>query len=241
MASLLSLADVCKWYWRGSIRVDVLRGVSVDVEPGDFVAIWGRLRAGKTTLLNVAAGLDVPDAGEVRFDGKRLGCMSRRELQLLRRHAIGFSRRTGPENEHQSTLDYVAFPLVGTMKLAAARRHAMEALEQLGADPACASLRWDHLTDGERTLVSIAHAIVRKPKLLLVDDPTSSLGVHERERTIGVLHGCAKEQGMAVVTTMPDMPATLGAERVLALTSGELLAVEASPSASTTLRNSRRA
>lgn len=241
MTSLLSFVDVGKWYWRGSIRIEVLRGVSLDVGPGDFVAVWGRLKAGKTTLLRVAAGLDNPDAGEVRFDGRSLASMSREEVQLLRRHAIGFAQRSGPVEEDLSVLDYVAFPLIGTMRRADAQRRALEALERIGADLGCVELRWDELTDGERTLVSIAHAVVREPKVLLVDDPTSNLGVHERERTIAVLHRLASERGMAVLMTAPDMAATLGAHTVLTLTSGELLSAEASGAEPIRLPGARRA
>jgi len=118
---------------------------------------------------------------------------------------------------------------MGTMRRAEASRRAMEALRQLGLEPVCGNLRWRELTDGERTLVSIAHAIVRRPKLLLVDDPTSNLGLHERERTVALLHRLASDQGMAVLMTAPDSAATLGAHAVYTLSAGELLPAGSSP------------
>jgi ABC-type lipoprotein export system ATPase subunit len=223
MMPLLSFADVGKSFWRGTVRVEALRGVSLELAPGDFVAVWGSLGSGKSTLLRVAAGLDAPDEGEVRIDGRLLAELSRRDLKVLRRHEVGIADRSGPHERELTALDYIAFPLMGTMRRAEASRRAMAALRQLGLEPACGTLQWRELTDGERTLVSIAHAIVRRPKLLLVDDPTSSLGLHERERTVALLHRFASEQGMAVLMTAPDSAATLGAHEVFTLSGGALL------------------
>jgi ABC-type lipoprotein export system ATPase subunit len=229
-ASLLSLSGVGKWFWRGSVRVDVLRDASLDVGAGELVAVWGRLGSGKTTLLRVAAALDRPDEGIVRFAGRSLGGLPRDELQRVRRHEIGFADRSGPLEPELTALDHVAFPLIGTMPRTEARRRASDALVELGVDPACAELTWAELTDGERTLVSLAHAVVRRPKLLLVDDPTSSLGVHERERTMALLHRLASERKMAVLMTAPDMAAALGADHVHVLSGGELLPAGPAPS-----------
>lgn len=223
MTPLLSLTDVGKSFWRGTVRVQVLRSVSLELAPGDFVAVWGSLGSGKTTLLRMAVGLEVPDEGDVRFAGRRIAELSRRDLQHLRRHEIGFADRSGPLERELTTLDHIAFPLMGTMRRAEASRRAMEALRQLGLEPSCGALRWRELTDGERTLASIAHAIARRPKLLLVDDPTSNLGLHERERTIALLHRLASDHRMAVLMTAPDSAATLGAHEVFTLSGGELL------------------
>lgn len=224
MTPLLALSDVGKSYWRGSVAVRALRSVSLVLHPGDFVGVWGALGSGKTTLLRLAAGLEVPDEGDIRFEGRRISARPRRELQRLRRREIAFGARSGPVERELAAVDYVAFPLMGEMSRAAARRCAMDTLCRLGLEPPCGALRWTELTDGERTLVTIAHAIVREPKLLLVDDPTSNLGVHERERTIALLHRLAVEQRMAVLMTAPDPAATLGAHAIYTLSGGELLA-----------------
>lgn len=229
MTSLLSLTNVCKTFWRGTVRVEVLQGVSLELAPGDFVAVFGQLGSGKTTLLRIAAGLDAPDEGEVRFDGRRICELTRRDLQRLRRHEIGFADRTGPSERELTALDYVAFPLIGTMRRATASRRAMETMRQLGLEPACADHTWAELTDGERTLVSIAHAIVREPKLLLADDPTSNLGLHERERTTALLHQLAVEQRMSILMTAPDLAAAVRAHEVQSLSDGELIAPSPPP------------
>ena len=205
------------------MRVEVLRGVSLELAAGDFVAVWGRLGSGKTTLLRVAAGLDPADDGVVRFGGRPLGELSRDELQQVRRREIGFADRSGPLEPELAVLDHVAFPLIGTMPRAEARRRASTTLDELGLDPACGGMTWAELTDGERTLVSLAHAVVRRPKLLLVDDPTSNLGVHERERTMALLQRLAVRDGVAILMTAPDMAAALGAHQVHVLSGGALL------------------
>ena len=82
------------------------------------MAVWGSLGSGKTTLLRVAAGLDRADEGEVRFDGRRIAELTRDDLQMLRRHEIGFADRSGPFERELTALDHVAFPLMGTMRRA---------------------------------------------------------------------------------------------------------------------------
>jgi ABC-type lipoprotein export system ATPase subunit len=160
------------------------------------------------------------------------GELSRDELQRVRRHEIGFADRSGPLEPELTVLDHVAFPLIGTMPRAAAQRRTREKLDELGLDPACGGLTWAEMTDGERTLVSLAHAIVRRPRLLLVDDPTSNLGVHERERTMGLLARLASQEGMAVLMTAPDM----AAHQVHVLSGGELLPVGPEPADENVLR-----
>jgi ABC-type lipoprotein export system ATPase subunit len=229
MTAVLSVAGISRWYHRGSVRVDVLCGADVELAAGDFVAVWGRLGSGKTTLLRLAAGLERPDEGVVRFEGRDLAGLSRRAMQRLRRHDIGFATRSGPFDRQLTAQDHVAFPLMGTLPRPEANRRAMATLRELGVEAACATMRWGELTDGERTLVSIAHAVVREPKLLLVDDPTSNLGVHERERTVALLHRFAAERQVAVLMTAPDMAATLGAHEVFTLSDGKLLAAGPPP------------
>jgi len=217
---VLALEGVGKRFWRGDVPVTALREATLQVAAGEFVGVWGALGSGKSTLLRLAAGLEQPDEGVVRFEGSDLAKFSRRQMRHLRRYDLGLADRSGPW-ERITTLDYVALPLMRTVPRTQTRRRAMEALQQLGLDPRCGSLYWDELTDGERTLASIAHAVVRQPKLLLVDNPTSSLGFDERERTIRQLHRFADE-GIAVLMTAPDMPATLTASHTYTLTAGTL-------------------
>src|SRR5512142_2354641 len=192
--TLLALERIRKSYWRGRHELVVLDDVSFEIEPGEFVAIFGQRAAGKTTLLRIAAGIESPDAGTVRFGGRDLrGGRVKRLAGIDAR--ISWVGRQGPFASGMRMLDHVALPLLGSLAADEAERHAARALKRVGASD-LAGARWAELSDAERTLVTIAHAIAREPALLLADDPTSGLGVEERETVLGLLRSIVEEQGM---------------------------------------------
>ena len=218
----LSLEQVSKSYWRGPHETAVLKEISLSVYAGECVAVWGQRGSGKTTLLKVAAGLEAPDDGNVNFMERDLGGMSRSELVRLLREEIGWARRTGPESDELEMLDYVALPLLKRQTLRRARRRSAAALARVGVAD-CSKGRWEDLTDCERTLVSIAHAMVRQPSLLIVDDPTANLDVLLREEVMGLLRSTAERDWLAVLITVPDMPSMVHAHRIGSLSDGHLL------------------
>jgi ABC-type antimicrobial peptide transport system, ATPase component len=218
----LSLERISKSYWRGPHETAVLKDISLSVYAGECVAVWGQRGSGKTTLLKVAAGLEALEEGVVRFMDRELGRMSRTELVRLLREEIGWARRTGPESDELEMLDYVALPLLKRQTLRRARRRSAAALARVGVAD-CSKGRWEDLTDGERTLVSIAHAMVRAPSLLVVDDPTANLDVLQREEVMGLLRSTAERDWLAVLITVPDMPSMVHAHRIGSLSDGRLL------------------
>lgn len=222
---LLSLDAVSKSYWRGPSEVRVLAGASLDVHVGEFVAVWGKRGAGKTTLLKIAAGLETPDHGTVRFEGNDLSMLSESGHARLMREHVGWVRRAGPRSE-LCMLDYVALPLLVAHGQRQANGRASDALSRVGMSQ-CAGQRWASLSDGERALVAIAHGVARAPKLLLVDDPTSNLGILEREEVVALLRSLVEETNLAVLMTAPDMPAALGSHQLRALSGGRLLTADA--------------
>jgi ABC-type lipoprotein export system ATPase subunit len=219
---LLSLGGVRKSYWRGSHELRVLTDATLEMSPGEFIAVWGKRGAGKTTLLKIAAGLEAPDGGTVRFGGRDLASLSEGSHARLMREQIGWIRRAGPRSE-LTMLDYVALPLLVEHGQRRARSHAYDALERVGMFE-CSGQRWSSLSDGERALIAIAHGIVRRPRLLLVDDPTANLGVREREDVNELLRMLTAEDGLAVLMTVPGMPAAIGTDEVKVLSGGRLLA-----------------
>jgi ABC-type lipoprotein export system ATPase subunit len=221
--TLLSLSSVSRSHWRGPSERKVLRDVSLDVRTGDLVAVYGQRGAGKTTLLKIAAGFDPPDTGKVLFEGIDLASLSRRELAGVHREWIGWVERSGPHSHDLPTSVYVALPLYGKVGAANAQRLATAALSRVGADD-CADRCWDDLSDADRILVAIAHALVREPRLLVVDDPTAGLGIVDRERVVGLLRAAAEEAGIGVLMAVPDMPAMLHAHEVRSLSRGRLVA-----------------
>lgn len=232
---LLSLRSVRKSYWRGANELRVLTDVSLEMVGGEFVAVWGKLGAGKTTLLKIAAGLEPPDGGSVRFAGKDLSSMSESAHARLLREQVGWVRRAGPRSD-LSMLDYVALPLLIEHGQRRARARAHDALARVGMSE-CAGQRWDSLSDGERALASIAHGIARGPRLLLVDDPTANLGVREREEVNKLLRSLSGAEGLAVLMTVPGMPAALGTDDIKALSGGRLLTHPSEPEPATSATN----
>ncbi|HTZ87815.1 MAG TPA: ATP-binding cassette domain-containing protein [Solirubrobacteraceae bacterium] len=219
--ALLSLDSVSKSYWRGPSEVRVLSDACLELHAGEFMGVWGRRGAGKTTLLRIAAGLETPDRGTVRFDGEDLSLLSEQGHARLRRDEIGWIRRSGPRSE-LCILDYVALPLLIEHGQREAKRRADRALRRVGMAE-CAGQHWESLSDGERALVAIAHGIARRPRLLLIDDPTANLGVREREEIMILLRALVEETNLAVLMTVPDMPTALRSHQLRALSGGRLL------------------
>lgn len=223
---MLSLEGVSKSYWRGLRKLCVLTDVSLEVRKGELVTIWGQRRAGKTTLLKLTAGLETPTGGAVRFDGREMSRLSRGEQTSLLRTRIGWAKPTGPESRELPMLDYVALPLLRRHNHREAHRQAALALDRVGM-AGCAGEPWGYLADSERTLVAIAHAIVREPSLLLVDDHTNHLDDLDREELMGLLRSLADETAMAVLVMVPDMTEMVHAHQKLTLSSGRLMAPSA--------------
>jgi ABC-type lipoprotein export system ATPase subunit len=224
---LLSLQAIGKSYWRGPRELRVLANATLEVHAGEMVAVWGKRGAGKTTLLRIAAGLERPDDGRVLFEDRDLGALSETARAAMRHTEIGWVRPSGPRSELR-VLNYVALPLMGQNKRHDALRRAAEALTRVGVTE-CAEERWECISDGERALVSIAHGIVRQPKLLLVDDSTASLGMYERETITELLRSLAVDQGMGVLMSAPDMPTMMSSHQIRTLSGGRLLAPPQDP------------
>ncbi|HEV2998206.1 MAG TPA: ATP-binding cassette domain-containing protein [Solirubrobacteraceae bacterium] len=227
MAPLLSLTGISKSYSRGRQYVRVLEDVSLEVDPGEFVAIWGGRGQGKTTLLKIAARLETPDSGAVRFDGIDMMGLSEARHARLMLERIGWVRRTGPRSELEM-IDYVALPLLARHRRRRAYALAAQALERVGMEE-CADQRWESLSGGERVLLGIAHGIVRSPQLLLVDDPTANLDVVEREHVTGLLRSLADDEGISVLMAVPDAPASIKAHNIGSLGAGRLSFASKSP------------
>jgi ABC-type lipoprotein export system ATPase subunit len=219
--ALLSLEGVSKSYWRGTSEVRVLCDADLAIERGQFIGVWGKRGSGKSTLLRIAAGLETPDRGTVRFEGENLATFSEGAQARLRRESVGLVRRAGPRSQ-LCMLDYVALPLLVQHGRREANRLADQALDRVGVSQ-CSGQHWESLSDGERAFIAIAHGIARAPRLLLVDDPTANLDVLEREDILKLLRSLVEETDLAILMTAPDMPAALGSDQLRALSGGRLI------------------
>jgi ABC-type lipoprotein export system ATPase subunit len=222
--TLLSIEHVGKTHWVGPYEKRVLVDVCLSLRSGDLYGVWGAQRSGKSTLLRVAAGLEAPDAGVVRFDGTDLASLQKAKRDRLRLEQIGLVQSEGPQSRSFTVLDYVAIPLLNRCTRRDARSRALAALRRVDVTE-CRDARWDQLSDGEQTLVSIAHGLVREPRLLLVDDPTAGLDTLQQKEVTELLQTVASQQQIAVVVTSSVLSAITGAHEAFTLSDGRLIPV----------------
>jgi putative ABC transport system ATP-binding protein len=221
VTALLAFDAVAKRHWRGRRAVTVLEDGSLELSAGELGAVWGGRGAGKTTLVELAAGLQTPDAGQIFFDGRDIARLSRREVSELLHAQIGIATRSGPVSHALAAREWVAMPIMDRLTAREATRRAQLALERVGAADVGPE-PWRNLSDGERTLVAIARAMVRAPRLLLVDDPSTGLGLLERGEVVGLLRSIAEQAGIAVLMTASDLAEVQGASTIWSLAGGRL-------------------
>ena len=213
---MLSIRALAKRYAAPSERT-VLAGVDLELERGDYVAIMGESGVGKSTLLNLIAGLDQPDAGSIRLDGLELIGLDDDALTRLRRRRMGFVFQAFHVLPYLSVAQNVALPL-GLLGTAPVERDTrVEAvLSAVGlADRAGSSPR--ELSGGELQRVAIARAIVHRPALVLADEPTGNLDPDTAASILALLRAQVKEQGAAGVLVTHSLAAARTADRVLVL------------------------
>jgi predicted ABC-type transport system involved in lysophospholipase L1 biosynthesis ATPase subunit len=228
-ASLLRLTDVSRRLRDGARELTVLDGVSLDVQAGELVGVYGERRSGKSTLMRLAAGLEQPDGGRVEFDGVDLARISlAARARLRRRGGLALARGdSGPLLGGQRVLEHVALPLTGDgVTLGESEGLARPVLERVGA-ASLAHLRVDLLSLGDRIRVELARALVREPRLLLVDEPAVLPGPRDSRELQVLLRALAGEQGIAVVIASENMTALAGVHRFLTLSDGRLRSTDA--------------
>jgi ABC-type multidrug transport system ATPase subunit len=226
--SLLELKGVSKRYGRGSGERVVLRNVSLELDAGELVAVWGRRRSGRSTLLRVAAGIEASDhGGVVRFAGRDLANRGGDALG----DGIGYCRKTFRPAEGEVILDQLIFSqLARGVSPSHARSRARNALKRAGVE-GCAALRPNELDSAEAVRVAIARVLAFQPRLLMIDEPTIGVDPLVRDDILLLLRSLADE-GIAVLASTGEATGLSGADRALSLGDGELhgtLAPELAP------------
>ena len=204
---LLSLAGVTKRYGTGAAAFQALRGVDLDVDAREFVAVMGPSGSGKSTAMNILGCLDVPTAGHYLFRGVPVGSLDRDQRARLRRKYLGFVFQGFNLLARTSAIENVELPLLYRGEPAASRHAAARrALAEVGLQG------WElhtpaELSGGQQQRVAIARAIVTEPAVLLADEPTGNLDTHRSHETMELLDRLNREQGITVlmVTHEPDM------------------------------------
>jgi putative ABC transport system ATP-binding protein len=222
MATLVSLRDIHKTYKRGPETIDVLHGIDLDIDKGDFVALMGPSGSGKTTLLNLIGGLDSPTAGEIEVAGQRIDRMTGGQLAQWRSQNVGFVFQFYNLMPTLTAQKNVELPLLLTRLSAAHRkRNAGIALELVGlADRA--RHRPSELSGGQQQRVAIARAIVSDPTLLICDEPTGDLDRQSAEEILTLLQQLNREHGKTIMMVTHDPKAAEYARHTLHLDKGTL-------------------
>ena len=217
---LLSARAVTKSYSMGKRTLEVLRGVSLEVLRGEFLALRGASGAGKSTLLHLFGGLDTPNAGEVWFNGQNLTAMGAGGLTELRNRKVGFIFQAYHLLPELDALENVCLPArIARVPSAQAAQRGRTLLARVGLGE-----RMDHkpyeLSGGEQQRVAIARALINEPELILADEPTGNLDSHTGGEIIEALLQLRAEQQTTLIIATHDASLAARAPRVVQLADG---------------------
>jgi len=223
---LVEMRDLTKDYRMGEEVVRALRGVSLSIAHGEFVAIMGASGSGKSTFMNMVGCLDVPTAGTLRIDGVATAAMDGDALATLRNRTVGFVFQQFNLLARTSALDNVAVPLIYAGVSASARRaRARQKLEAMGLGD-----RLDHspakLSGGQQQRVAIARALVTEPLMLLADEPTGALDTATSEEIMRIFQE-RNDDGITVVLVTHEADIARYAKRRILFRDGAIIADEA--------------
>jgi ABC-type lipoprotein export system ATPase subunit len=219
---LLSANGLKKTYVMGSRSLEVLRGVDVTIERGDFVALRGASGTGKSTLLHLIGGLDTPNAGEIIFRGQKLSSYSESELTNFRNRRVGFVFQAYHLLPELTALENVCLSArIARISVSDAEKRARALLGFVGLNA-----REDHkpseLSGGEQQRVAIARALVNEPELLLADEPTGNLDSKTGGEIIELLKRLRVEKQTTLVIATHDEKVAAHAQRVIEIVDGQI-------------------
>mgnify|MGYP001029460007 FL=1 len=218
------VTNVTRAYTVNNERVLALRGVSLTVEEGAFVALMGRSGSGKTTLLNMIGGLDQPTEGEVALFGQALNGMNQDQLTLLRREKIGFIFQSFALLPILSAWENVEMPLrIAGVRSGRERRQRAEAALALVGLERWATHRPAEMSGGQQQRVAIARALVSRPQLLLADEPTGELDSTTGRNLLTLLRTIVRTEGVTLIMATHDRTVFDFADIVYQLRDGQIV------------------
>jgi putative ABC transport system ATP-binding protein len=217
---VVELRNVTKTYGTGSAAVHALRGVTLRIAAGEFVAVMGPSGSGKSTCMNILGCLDVPSSGDYLFEGVEVGRLSREQRALLRRHYLGFVFQGYNLLNRTTALENVELPLVYRRVPAREREvRARRALETVGL------AAWSHHTPGElsggqQQRVAIARAIATEPAVILADEPTGNLDTARSREIMELLVALNRDRGITIVMVTHEADMAAYARRIVQFVDG---------------------
>ena len=221
---MIEIENVTKVYQMGEVQVHALRGVSLRIDPGEWVAIMGPSGSGKSTLMHIIGCLDTPTAGTYQLDSVEVGAMEESELAAVRNRQIGFVFQTFNLLPRTSALKQVMLPLQyarngARIPLADRAHRAQEALEMVGLGDRMRHMPTE-LSGGEQQRVAIARALVNGPAIIMADEPTGNLDSKSGAEVMDILHHLHEQRVITVVMVTHDEEIGAQAERVVRLLDG---------------------
>ncbi len=222
--SLIRLRDIYKTYSLGEATVEALRGVSLVIERGEYVALMGPSGSGKSTLMNTLGCLDRPTSGSYMLDGEEVSHMPRNARARLRNRKIGFVFQNFNLLNRTNALENVELPLLYARWMSGSERHrrAVEMLRQLGLGD-----RMDHhpgqLSGGQQQRVAIARALVNNPAVLMADEPTGNLDTRTSKEIMQLFRELNEEQGITIILVTHEQDIAQCAKRIVVLRDGKIV------------------
>jgi putative ABC transport system ATP-binding protein len=220
---MIKLQDITKVYPMGKRELTVLKGITLNIEKGELVAVMGASGSGKTTLLNLIGCLDKPTSGSYYFEGREVSRLNSDELARIRGLKVGFIFQTFNLLSRLTALANVELGM--TYAGGVNRQRALEALAKVGL-----SDRVNHrpieLSGGEQQRVAIARALVKNPSVFLADEPTGQLDSHSGQEIVSILTSLHAEQGITVLMVTHETDIAHRCQRIIHLKDGEVVAEE---------------
>lgn len=220
--NILELQNVEKIYGEKENQVQALRGVSLEVKEGEFIAIVGTSGSGKSTLLNLVGGLDTPSRGRIFVKGRETGSLSRKELTIFRRRNIGFVFQNYSLMPVLNVYDNVALPVTFDRGKHMNRKYIEELLRELGI--------WEkrkkypsELSGGQQQRVAIARALVNKPAILLADEPTGNLDSATTVEVIGLLKASSRKYNQTILMVTHNEAIAQTCDRIIHIEDGRIV------------------
>ncbi len=224
MSKLIELDNITKTYFLGEIDVPVLKGITLNIESGEYVALMGASGSGKSTLMNILGCLDRPTGGNYLLDGEEVGRASGDRRAMIRNHKIGFVFQNFNLLPRTSALENVIMPLnytAGNLSRSECRKRGMAALEQVGiADRA--GHQPSQLSGGQQQRVAIARALINRPPLLFADEPTGNLDSHTSVEVMEMFSRLNAE-GITVILVTHSEEIANYARRVIHVSDGQVI------------------
>lgn len=222
---VISLNGIVKRFYIGKPNeLEILHGINLEVERGEFVSIVGESGSGKSTLMNVIGALDRPTEGEYRLQGKNIGEAKDRELSSIRNQEIGFVFQTYNLIPRTTALENVELPMLyGKMKKTERRERARELLELVGMKERMLH-KPEELSGGQKQRTAIARAMANDPSIILADEPTGALDSETSRRIMDIFHRLHREQGKTIVLITHSTELAQETDRVVKISDGRILA-----------------